>query len=143
MDEVILIKEGEIALKGLNRSDFESRLIKNIKQKLKSLGNFSYECAQSTLTVEPLAECDMSLIAKKISTVFGIASYSLAAKAPKDFNSIQSAAKKYLESHLSECRTFKVEARRSDKNFPLKSPQICAEMGEEKHKEFRRHLSFA
>ncbi len=130
MNEVILIKEGEIALKGLNRSDFENRLIKNIKQKLKLLGNFRYENAQSTITVEPLEECDMDVVEKKISAVFGIASYSRAAKAPKNFDKIKAVAKNYLQDHLKICKTFKVEARRSDKSFPLKSPQICAEMGQ-------------
>ena len=130
MDEVILIKEGEIALKGLNRSDFENRLIKNIKRKLKLLGNFKIANAQSTLTVEPLEKCDMDLAEQKISTVFGIASYSRAAKVPKNFDKIKAVAKNYLQSHLKMCKTFKVEARRSDKSFPLKSPQICAEMGE-------------
>ncbi len=130
MKEVILIKEGEIALKGLNRSNFEIRLLKNIKQRLKFLGNFKYEYAQSTLTIEPLEECDMQIVAEKISTVFGIASYSLAASAEKDFSTIKEIAKKYLKEHLTQCKTFKVEARRSDKKFPLKSPQICAQMGE-------------
>lgn len=130
MKELFLIKEGEIALKGLNRSNFEDRLIKNIKQKLKGIGNFTYSCVQSTITVEPIGNCDLDEVEKKIATVFGIATYSRVAVCAKDFNEIKKVSAQYLKYDLLKAKTFKVDAKRSDKKFPMKTPQICIDMGE-------------
>ncbi|MDD5924164.1 MAG: tRNA 4-thiouridine(8) synthase ThiI [Clostridia bacterium] len=130
MKEVILIKLGEIALKGLNRRSFEDVLIKNIKQKIKSLGRFNIEIAQSTISVEPLdADIDMDDVADRIGHVFGISAYSRACAVEKDMEAITSCAVEYLRDKLSFAESFKVEAKRSDKKFPLKSPEISAEIG--------------
>ena len=53
MKEIILLKDGEIALKGLNRHAFEDRLIKNARRKLMPVGSFHFKKAQSTIYVEP------------------------------------------------------------------------------------------
>ena len=54
MKEIILIKDGELALKGLNRSTFEDVLVKNIRWRIKKYGNFQFKKAQSTITITPL-----------------------------------------------------------------------------------------
>ena len=130
MKEIILLKAGEIALKGLNRSVFEDRLAKNCKFRLKHLGRFQITRAQSTMYCEPLDEdIDIDEAVETLQTVFGFSKMSRACVVEKDMDAIKAAAAEYLEPVLRDCRTFKVEAKRSDKAFPLKSPAICAEAG--------------
>ena len=74
MKEIILIKNGELALKGLNRSTFEDILIKNIRKRIKPLGEFEYRKEQSTVAVVPMEDyIDMDEVSDRISRVFGIA----------------------------------------------------------------------
>ena len=130
MKEIILIKNGELALKGLNRRTFEDILIKNMRHRLSDLGKFRFTPAQSTITVEPEDDnTDLDEAVKRLLKVFGIAALSRAAAVEKDFDIILANAGKYLEEELLSAHTFKVEAKRSDKNFPLKSPEICREVG--------------
>ena len=130
MREVILIKNGELALKGMNRASFEDVLIKNIKRKLKDLGDIKVVKAQSTIAIEPCDDSfDMNEAAERMACVFGIVGFSRAAVAKKDMADIMSTAVTYLEDELRCARTFKVEAKRSDKSFPLKSPEICRDTG--------------
>ena len=131
MKEIILLKDGEIVLKGLNRRTFEDVLKKNIKHAISPLGSFEIKSAQSIIYVRPLSEdIDLDEACLRISRVFGIVSYSRAAVCEeKTLESIMAAAPVYLEKELRAAKTFKVEARRSDKRFPYKSPEICAELG--------------
>jgi thiamine biosynthesis protein ThiI len=131
MKEIILLKDGEIVLKGLNRRTFEYVLKKNIKHALSPLGSFEIRSAQSIIYVKPLSDdIDLDEACLKISRVFGIVSYSRAAICEeKTLESIMATAPVYLEKELKAAKTFKVEARRSDKRFPYKSPEICAELG--------------
>lgn len=128
--EIILIKNGELALKGLNRSTFENVLLKNIRRRLASAGDFKLRKAQSAIYIEPENdEADLEEACGCISKIFGISAYSRACMVEKDMPAILEAAAAYLEKDLSQVRTFKVEARRSDKTFPLTSPEICQEVG--------------
>lgn len=131
MKEIILLKDGEIVLKGLNRRTFEDVLKKNIRHAISHLGSFEIKSAQSIIYVKPLSEdIDLDEACLKISRVFGIVSYSRAAICEeKTLESIIATAPVYLEKELKAVKTFKVEARRSDKRFPYKSPEICAELG--------------
>ena len=130
MKEIILIKNGELALKGLNRATFEDILIKNIRKRIKPLGEFEYRKEQSTVSVIPATDdIDMDEVAGRVGRVFGIARYSRALQVPKDMAEICKYAPKYLEDQLRFAKTFKVEAKRSDKKFPLTSPEISAEVG--------------
>ena len=131
MKEIILIKDGEIVLKGLNRRQFEDALKKNIRIALQELGRFEITSAQSTITVKPLGDdIDLDEASERIGRVFGIVSYSRAALCEeKSMDSVLAAAPVYLEKQLRAAKTFKVEAKRSDKKFPLKSPEICRELG--------------
>ncbi|MCR4925269.1 MAG: tRNA 4-thiouridine(8) synthase ThiI [Clostridiales bacterium] len=130
MKEIILIKNGELALKGLNRSSFEDKLVKNIRRRLKSIGDFDYKKSQSTIMIEPKNEdTDLDEVVEAISKIFGIACFSRAAAIKKDMQEIMPATVEYLKDELSLASTFKVNAKRSDKTFELKSPQICEELG--------------
>ncbi|HIR52083.1 MAG TPA: tRNA 4-thiouridine(8) synthase ThiI [Candidatus Onthovicinus excrementipullorum] len=129
MKEIILIKNGELALKGLNRSTFEDMLVGNIRRRLKDLGDFEIRKSQSTIMVEPGEDFDLEEACARIGKIFGIAGYSRAAAAPKEMEQMLAAAAEYLAPTLRAARTFKVEAKRSDKQFPLRSPEICAQTG--------------
>lgn len=132
MKEIILIKLGEIALKGLNRRTFEDSLIKNIKRHIHDLGKFNIRIAQSTIYVEPQDdEIDIDETCERIEKVFGIVTFSRACVCEKNMNDILEKAKTYCKSFLKNKNTFKVESKRSDKSFPLKSPEISAEVGGE------------
>ena len=131
MKEIILLKSGEIALKGLNRSTFEDIMAKNARRRLQPLGEFKIWHAQSTTYVQPLTEgVDMDEAVRRLQTVFGIVAVTKSCVVEKDFSVICPAAAEYFAEQLTAARTFKVEAKRSDKTFPLKSPAICAEVGE-------------
>lgn len=130
MKEIILIKNGELALKGLNRSVFEDTLIKNIKISLKDLGDYSVRKAQSTIYIEPQNEdFDFDEALNAVSKVFGIAAFSRACVCQKNIDDILKTAPEYLEETLKNIKTFKVEAKRADKRFPLTSPEISAQVG--------------
>ncbi len=128
--EVILIKNGELALKGLNRGTFEDVLVKNLRQRLKPLGPFVFRKAQSTIYVEPQEDgIDWDEVSDRVAKVFGISAFSRACVVEKDVTAIEQAAATYLEEALRGAHTFKVDAKRADKRFPLTSPQLCAQVG--------------
>jgi len=130
MKEIILLKDGEIALKGLNRSVFEDKLINNARRRLSDLGRFGFRKAQSTIYVEPKEEdIDLDEALERLQKVYGIIALTKAAVVDKDFEAIKETAASYLKEELEEAKTFKVSAKRSDKSFPLNSPAICAELG--------------
>ncbi len=130
MRELILLKSGEMALKGLNRSYFEDTLIRNCRRRLESLGRFHIYKSQSTIYVEPQnEEIDLDEAVDRLSRVFGIAALTRAAIVDKDFGAIKVKAPEYLAAWLDAAKTFKVEAKRSDKTFPMKSPELCMEVG--------------
>ena len=130
MKEIILIKCGEIALKGLNRSGFEDRLVKNCKRRLEDLGKFKCWKSQSTIYIEPQdEEIDLDEAVERLQKVFGIVALTRACVAEKNWEDIVEKAKIYLADTLPYLKTFKVEAKRSDKSFPMQSPEIAREMG--------------
>ncbi|MBR5977256.1 MAG: tRNA 4-thiouridine(8) synthase ThiI [Clostridia bacterium] len=132
MKEIILIKNGEIALKGLNRGTFEDVLVKNIKRRLSPYLKADIKKSQSTIMIDPINDdADMDAAAEALKRVFGIAGFSRAAACEKDMEVIKSTAVEYLKPSFRDVKTFKVEAKRSDKSFPLNSPQICNELGGE------------
>ncbi len=130
MKEVVLVKFGEMALKGLNKRSFEDMLKKNIKRRIKNLGKFELTSAQSTTYINPLDEnVDLEEVVDRVGKIFGIAALCRACVCEKDFSDISAKAVEYLEDVLSCAKTFKVNAKRSDKAFAMKSPEICAELG--------------
>lgn len=128
--EVIMAKYGEIALKGLNRSSFEELLIRNIKRRLSPMGEFEITRRQSTIYVKPLSDdIDLDSAVEKMCKIFGIAAVQRCAVLPKDMGEIIKQGIPYLKNALENAKSFKVEAKRSDKSFPLTSPQIQQELG--------------
>lgn len=139
MKEIILIKDGELSLKGLNRQNFEDRMIRNIKRRLKPLGEFRVKKAQSTIYIIPESEdFDFGEALKRMATVFGIAGFSRACVCEKSAEDIFGKAPVYLKETLNSVKTFKVEAKRADKSFPLTSPEISRELGGILLKNFHR-----
>ena len=130
MKKVILIKNGELVLKGLNRSTFEDMLIKNMRRRLSPLGTFGFTKAQSTIIAEPQDEdIDFDEAVERIKCVFGIVAFSVAGVTEKDLEKIKEAVMDFLGDDLRSVKTFKVNAKRSDKKFQYKSPEICREVG--------------
>ncbi len=130
MKEIILCKYGEIVLKGANRGQFETALVKDMKYRLQSFGSFSVRNVQSTMTIEPLDDfADLDGAFEAACRVFGIAGVVRAAVAEKSMDAILETVKAYIPQFLAGKKTFKVEAKRSDKAFPLSSPEISAQAG--------------
>ena len=130
ISEVILCKYGEIVLKGANRQNFESSLIKELRRRASPYGKFKIYFSQSTIYVEPQEECcDMDGMYDAARKVFGIIGVNRAAVCEKTMESITETVKAYLPSKLLGKRTFKVDAKRSDKRFPLTSPEISRDIG--------------
>ncbi len=130
MKEVLLLKYGELILKGANKNVFESAMLRDIKHKLKPHGKFTVIKAQSTVFVEPEDDyCDIDGALEACQRVFGIASICRAAVCDKNMDVILETVSEYIPKYLVGYKTFKADAKRSDKAFPLKSPQIAAEVG--------------
>ncbi len=130
MTEVILVKYGEIALKGENKSTFEDMLLKNIKRRLKKIGKFEYSRRQSTVYIEPLNGADIDEAVSSLEKVFGIGAIQRCAVFPKDFRAVVDSLGEYLADALGNVKTFKIEAKRSDKTFPMRSPDIQQQLGD-------------
>lgn len=128
--DIILLKYGEISLKGLNRPVFEKKLMSNINRALAPLGKFSVKRSQSTVYVEPLSDdIDMEETVERLSKVFGIVNICPAVKCEKTMEAIEKTTVAALNQMDLDGKTFKVEAKREDKQFPMNSPQICQHMG--------------
>ncbi len=128
--EVILCKYGEVILKGANRNSFEAALIKELRRRACPYGLFEIYGKQSTVFIIPKNdECDMEGMYETAKRVFGIVGVNRAAVCEKNMESIKALAREYLPLKLYGKKTFKVDAKRSDKRFPLKSPEISAEIG--------------
>ena len=128
--EVILCKFGEVVLKGANRANFESAIVKELRRRARPYGAFNIYFKQSTVYVEPLNDfSDMDGMYEAAKRVFGIAGVNRAVVCEKNMESIIATAKSYLPEKLIGKKSFKVDAKRSDKKFPLKSPEISCEVG--------------
>ncbi len=128
--EVLLLKCGEMVLKGLNRRRFEERLLQVLRERLSPCGRFTICSMQSAVTVTPADESfDMDRAFELAQHVFGLVSVCRAAVCEKDMDDIYRTAPGYLSELLSGVSTFKVDARRSDKRFPLTSMDIMRELG--------------
>ncbi len=130
MNDMILLKPGELVLKGLNRHFFEDRLRANVARRLRSLGDFRITSVQSTIYVEPLSEdIDMEEAFRRCHQIFGIIAVCRAAACPKEKEAIARTAVEYLGEQLSRAKSFKVESKRSDKTFPMTSIQLSQYVG--------------
>ena len=132
MGDILLLKQGEIVLKGLNKKYFEQKLIQNVKRRLARLGAFSVTCLQSTLYVEPLEEtADMDAAEEAMTKVFGVAAVVRAAGCEKTPEAMAKKAIAYMADAMRAARSFKVETKRADKSFPMTSIQVSQYVGGE------------
>ena len=130
MKEVLLCKYGEIVLKGANRMYFEDTLCKELRKRAKKCGNFEVLRAQSTVYIEPQDDfCDMDAMLCEAQKVFGIVAIARAYVCEKSLEAISEAARELIAPEIRNYRTFKVEAKRSDKRFPLDSMDLSREIG--------------
>lgn len=139
---VILARMGEVTLKGLNRGTFEARLKNNLKYRLRNFGKLKIYQSQSRIWIEPKDgdanpyfenEVAAKEILDAVVQVFGIVSASLARKFEyTSMDEIRTNSVEYMKEYLKlfpEHETFKVEAKRGVKSFPLTSPQISEDIG--------------
>lgn len=132
MNDIILVKLGEIVLKGLNRRTFEQKLINNIRRRLAPIGAFKVYCLQSTIYVEAGEDsADMDAAFEALKQVFGIVKLSRAAACEKNKTAIVKLAKEYLREDMERAKSFKVESKRSDKSFPMSSIELSQYVGGE------------
>jgi thiamine biosynthesis protein ThiI len=131
MNDIILIKLGEIVLKGLNRKSFEQKLLANIRRRLAPIGKFKVYCLQSTVYVEGAEGADVDAAFEALKKVFGIISMSRAAPCEKDKDAIVKLAIEYLRDEMESAKSFKVESKRSDKAFPMTSIELSQYVGGE------------
>ena len=137
MNEIILLKLGELVLKGLNRRSFEDKLQANIHRRLHPYGQFRVYTRQSATYVEPKDDsCDVQGAYEALTKVFGIAGLSLARPCEKDKDAILACARDFLDGQLRTARTFKVETKRADKTFPMTSIQVSQYVGGELHEAY-------
>lgn len=132
MNDIIILKLGEIVLKGLNRRSFEAKLVANVKRRLTPIGKFNVYCIQSVIYVEPADnEADVDAAFEALKKVFGVIKMTRAAACEKDKDAIVKLAKEYLREALENARSFKVESKRSDKSFPMTSIELSRYVGGE------------
>ena len=132
MQDIILLKQGEIVLKGLNKKYFEQKIISNVKRRLRSLGEFDVSCTQSTIYVEPKSDdIDMDETQQAMTKVFGIAAVVRAAACDKTPEAMARKAIEYMADAMREAKSFKVETRRADKAFPMTSIEVSQYVGGE------------
>ena len=133
----MLLKQGEMVLKGLNRRGFEEKLMGNAKRRLRKYGAFKVYTRQSATYVEPQDEsCDFEGAWQAMGKLFGVAGLCRARACPKDKDAIVACAKEYLGDKLRAAKSFKVESKRADKTFPMTSIQLSQHVGGELHDAF-------
>ena len=130
MKDVLSISLGEVALKGLNRKYFEDKLIKNVRRVTRDYEIERIYKEQGKIYLEANKE-DFQEIIKRVRNIFGIVYISPCIRIDKDMDVIRQGAIDFIKNRLEEedFKTFKVSTNRSDKSFPIKSPEISREMG--------------
>ena len=130
MNEIFLMKLGEIVLKGANKRQFESKLRQNVRRRMRPFGEFDVYIMQSTVYVEPLnEEADVEGAWDACHSIFGVVSLCRCRPCEKNLDAIFEAVEAYLGDDLDCAESFKVESKRSDKTFPLTSIGISQEIG--------------
>ncbi len=130
MNEILLMKLGEIVLKGANKRQFEGKLRQNVRRRMKAYGDFDVYIMQSTVYVEPKAEdCDIEGAWEACHSIFGVVSLCRCRPCEKTLDAIFNAVEEYLGDDLDCANSFKVESKRSDKQFPMTSIQLSQEIG--------------
>nr|WP_315022200.1 tRNA uracil 4-sulfurtransferase ThiI [uncultured Aminipila sp.] len=123
---IFIVRCGEVALKGLNKPYFERMLVERIKKMLKKYDGVEVKRHEGLIFVRTDKNLPKGEIVGQISKVFGVASISPAVEVETDIDKIGEAAVKVMLELIEEkgVQTFKVEAKRADKTFPIQSPEI-------------------
>jgi len=129
MRELLMLKCGELVLKGLNRRKFEERMARTLRYRLEKVGTYTLAGVQSVYYVEPVGDTPIEPALDICQKVFGAVSVCRAAVCEKEIGDICRVAGEYLAPQMRAARTFRVEARRGDKRFALTSPEIDREVG--------------
>ncbi|PYG87531.1 thiamine biosynthesis protein ThiI [Ruminiclostridium sufflavum DSM 19573] len=132
MKKIILVRYGEIILKGLNRPVFEEKLVGNIKKAIYKFGKSKVLKSQGRIYIEPEEEnYDFDMVLHKVIKVFGVVSVSPVWKIDTDYEQIKAYSFKMASELVNQKRykTFKVETKRGNKRFPMQSPEICNDVG--------------
>ena len=130
MNEIFLMKLGEVVLKGANKRQFENKLRQNVRRRMKPYGNFDVYIMQSTVYVEPMdEEADLEGAWEACRSIFGVVSLCRCRPCEKNLDDIFNTVEEYLGDELDCAKSFKVESKRSDKTFPLTSIGISQEIG--------------
>lgn len=130
-EKIYIVRCGEVALKGMNKPYFERVLVERIKKILKNIKDNRVSRKEGLIFVRVPLESDTNEVIAEISKVFGVSSVSPALEVESDLDSIGSKAVEFMNCMIENegVKTFKVEAKRADKNFPIKSPEIAAKIG--------------
>ena len=130
MKEIFLLKLGEVVLKGANKRQIEDKLRQNVRRRMKPYGNFDVYIMQSTVYVEPKDElADVEGAWEACHSIFGVVSICRCRPCEKSLDAIYEAVEAYLGDDLDCAKSFKVESKRSDKQFPMTSIAISQEIG--------------
>ncbi len=130
-ENIFIVRCGETALKGQNKSYFEKMLVERIKKLLKKYDGVSVKRSEGLIFVRDSEDIEKEKLIKDISKAFGVASISPAVETNSNMEDIFEAASAYINELVDTkgIKTFKVEAKRADKGFPVKSPDIAREVG--------------
>ena len=129
MYNILIVKYGEIGVKGKNRYIFENKLIKNVKNILKPIGKFNVYKEYGRIYVD-LDGYDYEEVVEEVRKVFGIVGVCPAVRAEKDYNLLKELALKMLEEKIEQgYKSFKVDSRRGDKDFKLTSQEMSLDIG--------------
>lgn len=131
MKEVLLLKCGEIVLKGLNRKKFEDKLLGNLKRRVHAVAKCEIRLQQSIIYVWIPDDADGDAVLDAVRRVFGLATICRAMVCGKSLEDIQAAAEHYLAERMEDARSFKVETKRGDKKYPMTSIQVSQHIGGE------------
>ncbi|ASS41118.1 tRNA 4-thiouridine(8) synthase ThiI [Eubacterium minutum ATCC 700079] len=128
---IYIVRCGEVALKGMNKPYFEKTLVERIRKKLKDMDGVEVSRREGLIFIRSDKKHDAESIVKNVSRVFGVASISPAVEAESELNKIGEASVEFMKKQIEErgVKTFKVEAKRADKEFPVKSPEIARIIG--------------
>lgn len=128
---IYIVRCGEVALKGMNKPYFEKTLVERIRKKLKDMDGVEVSRREGLIFIRSDKKHDTESIVKNVSRVFGVASISPATEVESELDKIGEAAVQFIKKQIEErgIKTFKVEAKRADKNFPIKSPEIARIIG--------------
>lgn len=130
-EKILIVRCGEVALKGMNKPYFERILVERIRKNLSKINGAKVSRKEGLIFVRVPLDSDMSQVAAEVSKVFGVSSVSPALEVESDLEAIGSKAVEFMNTMIENegVKTFKVEAKRADKNFPIKSPEIAAKVG--------------